>query len=67
MGSIISRLCSWLGLGKSKLRIIVVGGGLSGLATAIASALSGHDVIVLESAKELAEVDNIDSMDTGPS
>ena len=64
MGSIISRLRSWLWeespnrmeKEKSKLRIIIVGAGLSGLATAIASALSGHDVAVLESAKELAEV-----------
>ncbi|KAI8622930.1 hypothetical protein F5Y19DRAFT_460555 [Xylariaceae sp. FL1651] len=37
------------------LKIIVVGAGLSGLATAISSALSGHDVIIFESAKELQE------------
>lgn len=39
-----------------QLDIIVVGAGLSGLASAIASALSGHHVTVYESAKELAEV-----------
>ncbi|TRX88277.1 hypothetical protein FHL15_010844 [Xylaria flabelliformis] len=37
------------------LDIIVVGAGLSGLATAISSALSGHNVTVYESAKELQE------------
>ena len=36
--------------------IIVVGAGLSGLAAAIQSALVGHSVLVLESAKELGEV-----------
>ncbi|KAF6814664.1 FAD binding domain-containing protein [Colletotrichum sojae] len=39
-----------------KLDIIVVGAGLSGLATAVAAALSGHNVTVYESAKELLEV-----------
>ncbi|KAI0121709.1 FAD binding domain-containing protein [Xylariales sp. AK1849] len=39
-----------------RLDIIVVGAGLSGLATAIAAALSGHHVTVYESAKELQEV-----------
>ena len=38
------------------LDIIVVGAGLSGLATAIAASLSGHSVTVFESAKELQEV-----------
>lgn len=38
------------------LHVIVVGAGLSGIATAISCALSGHSVTVLESAKELAEV-----------
>ncbi|KAI1421928.1 hypothetical protein F5Y12DRAFT_765412 [Xylaria sp. FL1777] len=37
------------------LNIIIVGAGLSGLATAISSALSGHNVTVFESAKELQE------------
>ncbi|TGJ78511.1 hypothetical protein E0Z10_g10251 [Xylaria hypoxylon] len=37
------------------LNIIVVGAGLSGLATAISSTLSGHNVTVFESAKELQE------------
>ncbi|GKT41565.1 FAD-dependent monooxygenase OpS4 [Colletotrichum spaethianum] len=38
-----------------QLDIIVVGAGLSGLATAVAAALSGHRVTVFESAKELLE------------
>lgn len=39
-----------------KLDVIVVGAGISGLATAISTALSGHNVTVFESAKELLEV-----------
>lgn len=39
-----------------KLDVIVVGAGISGLATAISTALSGHQVTVFESAKELLEV-----------
>ncbi|KAK2008886.1 FAD binding domain-containing protein [Colletotrichum eremochloae] len=39
-----------------QLDIIVVGAGLSGLATAVAAALSGHRVTVFESAKELLEI-----------
>lgn len=39
-----------------KLNVIVVGAGISGLATAISTALSGHNVTVFESAKELLEV-----------
>ena len=38
------------------LRIVIVGAGLSGLTAAIQSALGGHSVLVLESAKELGEV-----------
>lgn len=36
--------------------MIIVGAGLSGIATAISAALSGHSVEVIEQAKELAEV-----------
>ena len=39
-----------------KLDVIVVGAGISGLATAVSTALSGHSVTVFESAKELLEV-----------
>lgn len=39
-----------------KLNVVVVGAGLSGLSTAIACAQGGHEVLVIESAKELAEV-----------
>ena len=39
-----------------KLRIVIVGAGLGGLSAAIACALADHDVIVLEGAKQLAEV-----------
>ncbi|KAI9037625.1 putative monooxygenase [Aspergillus affinis] len=41
---------------EAHLRIIVVGAGLSGLATAISCASHGHSVQVIEQAKELAEV-----------
>ncbi|KAL6712700.1 hypothetical protein ACN47E_000577 [Coniothyrium glycines] len=41
---------------SDQLDIIIVGAGLSGLATSIQCASSGHRVMVLESAKELAEV-----------
>lgn len=39
-----------------KLDVIVVGAGLSGLATAVSTALSGHNVKVFETAKQLLEV-----------
>ena len=39
-----------------KLDVIVIGAGLSGLAAAISTSLSGHNVTVFESAKELQEV-----------
>ena len=41
---------------SSRLRIIIVGAGLSGIGAAISCALAGHSIVVLESAKELAEV-----------
>jgi salicylate hydroxylase len=40
----------------SPLRITIVGAGLAGLSAAISCALTGHHVLVTESAKELAEV-----------
>ncbi|GAP90919.2 putative FAD binding domain-containing protein [Rosellinia necatrix] len=40
---------------EDALDIIIVGAGLSGLATAISSALSGHNVVIFESAVELQE------------
>lgn len=39
-----------------RLDIIVVGGGMGGLAASIQCALSGHHVTVIEAAQELAEV-----------
>lgn len=48
-----------------QLEIIVVGAGLSGLATAVAAALSGHKVTVFESAKELLEVSPISKFEGG--
>ncbi|KAK3718852.1 hypothetical protein LTR37_004768 [Vermiconidia calcicola] len=38
------------------LEIIIIGAGLSGLSAAIAAALAQHKVIVLEAARELAEI-----------
>ncbi|KAN0112779.1 FAD/NAD(P)-binding domain containing protein [Hyaloscypha variabilis] len=40
----------------SKLKVIVVGAGLGGLGAAISILLAGHDVLILESASEIAEV-----------
>jgi hypothetical protein len=41
---------------KVRLRIVIVGAGLGGLATSIALARRGHSVVVLEQAQKLAEV-----------
>ena len=41
---------------EARLKVIVAGAGLSGLAAAISCASSGHSVQVIEQAKELAEV-----------
>lgn len=41
---------------SQSLDIIVIGAGLGGLSAAISCALSGHQVTVLEGAKEIAEV-----------
>jgi salicylate hydroxylase len=41
---------------KSSLDITIVGAGLAGLSAAISCSLAGHNVLVTESAKELAEV-----------
>jgi cation diffusion facilitator CzcD-associated flavoprotein CzcO len=39
-----------------QLQVIVVGAGLGGLGAAISILLAGHDILVLESASEIAEV-----------
>jgi flavin-dependent dehydrogenase len=41
---------------SSSLDIVIIGAGLGGLAAAISCALGGHNVTVLEQARELAEV-----------
>lgn len=38
------------------LRVVVVGAGITGLATAVALSLSGHSVLVLESVDKIEEV-----------
>ncbi|CAD0110242.1 unnamed protein product [Aureobasidium uvarum] len=47
---------------SSSLDIIVIGAGLGGLAAAISCALGGHNVTVLEQARELAEQWGIDKV-----
>jgi salicylate hydroxylase len=42
--------------GDSNLKVIIVGAGLGGLSAAISGALAGHEILVLEGAKQLAEV-----------
>jgi salicylate hydroxylase len=39
-----------------RLRILIVGAGLGGLSAAISCAVAGHEVVVLEGTKQLAEV-----------
>ena len=41
---------------QARLTIIICGAGLAGLSAAISCGLAGHDVIVLEAAKQLAEI-----------
>ena len=44
------------GTAQAKLEVVIIGAGLSGLSAAISCAQAGHDVLVLEGARELAEV-----------
>jgi len=39
-----------------QLEVVIVGAGLAGLAASISCAIAGHKVIVLEGARQLAEV-----------
>ncbi|KAL4939204.1 hypothetical protein BDV06DRAFT_231159 [Aspergillus oleicola] len=41
---------------SSKLKVIIIGAGLGGLATAITTLLAGHNATVLESAQRISEV-----------
>ena len=41
---------------KPRCRILIIGGGLAGLATAIAVMLAGHEAIIFERMPELKEV-----------
>lgn len=40
----------------SPLDVTIVGAGLAGLAAAVSCSLAGHKVLVVEAARELAEV-----------
>lgn len=42
-----------------KLKVVIVGAGLSGLSAAISCAQAGHHVTVLEASDKLTEVRNI--------
>lgn len=42
--------------GRNGLKIIIIGGGLCGLATSISSSLAGHQVTVFETAEQLQEI-----------
>jgi salicylate hydroxylase len=43
-------------MAKSALQVLIVGGGIGGLAAAIAICRAGHSVTVLESAEKIEEV-----------
>ena len=43
-------------INPSPLDIVIIGAGLNGLSAAVSCALAGHHVLVLEGARELAEV-----------
>ena len=57
--------CNVDGPATPQLRIIIVGAGLSGLSAGIQCALSGHSVLILESAKEMGEVCPLDYQSLG--
>lgn len=44
---------------QAHLHIIIAGAGLGGLAAAVSCALAGHTVEVVEQAKELVEVSDV--------
>lgn len=50
----------------SKLDILIIGAGLGGPSAAIACAIGGHNVTVLERAPELAEVHDFPLLVPGP-
>lgn len=47
-------------MSTTRLNIRIVGAGLAGLSAAISCAQTGHNVMVLEAAPELAEVRQLD-------